>query len=445
MKKRLIQLCAVIVLCAVMCGCSASMDDLLTPPKLTAEQNEIYRELINSVGSVKLKYPKSGEYRSAFVLKDIDDEPGIEAIVFYEGKNTQSGESNLRMKILDKNEDKWEAVYDLSCPGSEVDSISFSKIGNSTCDDIIVCYSMLNQTEKSFVVLRYSDRTPQVLYTSVYSSLEVYDLNYDGLNELLVIAADKVNQIAVAKMFTNGENGFEKLSETMIYGGTISYNRITKGFIAENTPALFLDYSKGSSVSGTDVLYCYGNSLFCPNSWESNSNSGIINRLVNNYMAEINCYDIDGDGLIEIPSTTPLPGYETYSKSEQLCAVMWYTVKNDKFVMEHYSYFSGKYRFALLFPNRWRGIVSAIPSTATNEIIFVTYDEEIGITGSSINELMRIRSVDKDDIAAVEAAGEYMLLGESKDTLFYCIESGTYKSSAMALTESELKNSFIIL
>ncbi len=446
MKKWLV-CCTAVVLCLIMSGCSVSMDDLLIPPKLTAEQNEIYRELINSVGSVKLKYPKSGDYRSAFVLKNIDDEPSDEALVFYEGKSTQTGESNLRLKVLDKTEEKWQAVYDLSCPGSEVDSISFSQLGTSSIENIIICYSMLNQTEKSFMVLSYQNRTPQMLYTSVYSSLEVYDMNNDGYNELLAISADKVNQIGVAKMFTNGENGFEKLSETMIFGGAVSYNRVTKGLIAENMPALFLDYSKGGGQSGTDVLYCYGNSLFCPNSWGADSNSGIINRTVNNNMAEINCYDIDGDGFTEIPSTSPLPGYETMPKGEQLCAVTWYTVKYDKFVMEHYSYYSMKYRFALLFPNRWRGVVSAIPDFTANEIIFVAYDERSGIDGSKNNELMRIRYVDKsntDAVTAVQSEG-LTVLGETETALYCFVNSSRYNASTMALTESELENSFVIL
>lgn len=306
---------------------------------------------------------------------------------------------------------------------------------------------MLNQTEKSFMVLSYQNRTPQMLYTSVYSSLEVYDMNNDGYNELLAISADKVNQIGVAKMFTNGENGFEKLSETMIFGGAVSYNRVTKGFIAENMPALFLDYSKGGGQSGTDVLYCYGNSLFCPNSWGADSNSGIINRTVNNNMAEINCYDIDGDGFTEIPSTSPLPGYETMPKGEQLCAVTWYTVKYDKFVMEHYSYYSMKYRFALLFPNRWRGVVSAIPDFTANEIIFVAYDESSGIDGSKNNELMRIRYVDKSNADAVTAvqSEELTVLGETETALYCCVNSSRYNASTMALTESELENSFVIL
>ncbi len=445
MKTRFIRLCLLALICVMMCGCSVSIDTLLTPPKLTADQNEIYRELINSVGSVKLKYPKSGDYRSAFVLENIDDEDGIEALVFYESKNVQSGESALRMKILDKNEGKWEAVYDLACPGSEVESISFSSLGSSGEVDIIVCYSMLNQTEKSFSVMNYLDGTPTLLYSSAYSCLEVFDLNNDGLDELITVTADKVNQVSVAMMFTNGENGFEKLSEAMIFGKVASYSRITKGKLNEEMNALFFDYTKGNGQSGSDVLYCYGNTLFCPDSWASVPGSVNISRVINDYMTELYSSDIDGDGFVEIPSTTPLPGYELSPKGEQLCAVMWYTVKDDVFVLEHYSYYSGKYSFALLFPNRWRGVVSAVTDFASGEIAFVTYDAELGMPGSAANELMRIRSVDKDDAEAVEAAKGLKVLGESEDTIFCCVESDTYYASTMALTESELENSFIVL
>ncbi len=444
-KIKYLRFCVMLLVCLMMCGCSVSIDSLLTPPKLTAEQNEIYRELLNSVGSVKLKYPKSGEYRSAFVLKDIDNESGIEALVFYESKNVQPTESTLRMKILDKNDDKWEAVYDLACPGSEVESISFSSLGDNGRVDIIVCFSMFNQTEKSFVVLNYENRIPQVLFSSVYSCLEVFDLNNDGLDELISVAADKVNQVSAAMMFTNGENGFEKLSETMIFGNAANYTRVTKGKLDEKTPALFLDYTKGNGQSGTDVLYCYDNALFCPDGWGTGSNSVNISRVVNDYMAEIYSMDIDGDGFVEIPVTTPLPGYELAAKGEQLCAVMWYTVKDDMFIPDHYSYYSGKYRFALLFPNRWRGIVSAIADFTANEIAFVTYDMELGITGSANNELMRIRAVNKDDAEAVEAASGLKILGESEEAIFCLIESNSYYASTLALTESELKNSFIVL
>ena len=422
-----------------------SVETLLTPPKLTAEQNEIYQALTNSTGEqIKLKYPRNGDYRSAFILHNIDDEPDDEAMVFYEAKSVQSGEGALRLKILDNFDGRWQAVYDLACVGSEVDSIMFTQLGSSTTVDIIVRYSMLNQTEKYYSILNYKNGIPVELYASSYSSLEVMDLNSDGTDELVVVVSDRVNQLSTAMMFTNEEKGFVKLSEVRL-GGTGEYVNVTKGMLDEDTKALFMDYSSGIGQYCTDVVYCYGNQIVCPDSIGTSTDSSIINRITNDYMAEIPCSDIDGDGYVEIPSTSPLPGYETLTKQEQLCAVNWYTIDANRFVPEHYSYYSSKYNFALLFPSRWIGVVSAVVNYSDDEIVFIGYDSQTGLEINDSTELMRIRAVSKDDAAGIEAASGMKLLGAGEESLYYYTESKTYKAGILALTDSELQNSFIIL
>ena len=455
--KKLSAVITVIVMCLLNCGCafSASMENLLTPPKLTEEQEEIYRELISSVGrNIKLKYPRSGDYRSAFVLHNIDGEPGDEAMVFYESKDIRSGESALRLKFLDRSGGKWEAVYDLACPGNEIDSVVFTDLssdtieqsenGGSATTNIILSYTLLNQTDKAFSVLKYSDKRPVELLSSTYSCMEITDLNKDNRNELVIVSVNKELQTASASMYTDGGGErLELLSNTALLGGAADYIRVTKGKLDENTPALFLDYSSGGGQSGTDVLYCYGSRLFCPDS-VGGPVSTVISRQVNDYMAEIYSFDIDGDGYVEVPSTTPLPGYETLTKPEQLCAVLWYTVQNDNFTRKAYSYFSGKYRFALMFPNRWTGVVTAIPDFNNNDIIFISYDAETGLQVTEDNYIMSIHSVNKDDTEAVEAASGMKKIGESDDTVYYAVNSRS-KNGKLALTESELNDCFVLL
>lgn len=441
-----IKLAVLIILCILMCGCSfdSSVENLLTAPKLTPEQNEIYEELKKSVGSgIKLKYPKSGDYRSAFVLYNIDDDADQEAIVFYESTNVQSGESSLRMKILDKNEGTWEAVYDLACSGSEVESISFAQLGDSERTDVLVCYSLLSQPEKVFDLLNYSGRTLKKVYSSAYSCLEVFDMNGDGMDELVAVTADKVNHTSTAEMFTDSKEGFEKLSDVSFGGNITDYLQVTKGMSGENTPAIFLDYSRGNGQSGTEVLYCFGNRLYSPQVTAGGASP--VSRLTNDYMPEIYCFDIDNDGFVEIPATTPLPGYEKLTKPEQLCAVQWYTVSNGNYLPKYYSYYSGKYGFIMLFPNRWRGVVTAAADFTTNEIVFLSYNPDTGLKINEKNELMRIRAVDKDDSGAMSEARGMKILGENDDTLYCCSESNNYLSGKLALTDSELKNSFIIM
>lgn len=104
-------LMAVLCLVTMLCGCSAGFfsGDLLTSPRLTDEQTEIYNALTASAGRVDLRYPHTGSYRSAFVIRNIDGEPTDEAIVFYEQNKTDAAKEpaqndtavgNLRISFL---------------------------------------------------------------------------------------------------------------------------------------------------------------------------------------------------------------------------------------------------------------------------------------------------------------------------------------------------------
>lgn len=438
---------SVLLSLVLLSGCSVgvSMENLLTAPKLDAQQNEIYQALINSSGSaISLKYPRSGDYRSAFVVRNIDDEPSDEAMVFYESDSVQSGEAALRLKVLDQYDGKWQAVYDLACIGSEVDSISFTSIGGSDNIDIVIRFSMLNQTEKAFSVLNYSDGIAGEMYSAPYSTLEVLDLNNDGNDELVAVSQDKASGICSAAMFSRVDEKFQKISEAELIGVHYEITSVTKGMLAENTPALFLEYSIGQGEYGTGVIYCRGNHIVSPAVFGPEPDKGVISRFVNNYITNIPCMDIDGDGFVEIPSMTPLPGYEALTRPEQLCAVQWYTVQYDDFALEHYGYYSSKYSFALLFPNRWRGLVTAVPNLQDNEIVFISYDANKGLEVNESNELMRIRIVDRNDDKAMVQATGMSVLAETEDTVYYYTETMGYKTGKLALSESELQNSFII-
>lgn len=436
----------------LMSGCSGGpVENLLTAPKLTQQQSEIYQALINSTGSsVNLKYPRSGEFRSAFVLQNIDDEDGEEALVFYESTSVQSGESALRMKVLDQYDGQWQAVYDLACVGSEVDSISFASLGSGGGVEVIVCCSMLNQTEKTLSVLNYSGGVISELYSGSYACMEVIDLNSDGLDELVTVVPDKTTQVAMAAMFTKTDDGLVKLSETPLGGTGSDFVGVTKGLLSEGTTALFVDYSRGSGQYGTDVLYCKNGRLRTPvnraaGTGSEENRTSLISRFTNDYMTDISSTDIDGDGYLEIPSMTALPGYETLTRSEQLCAVVWYTVKNDSYEMEYYSYYSSKYNFALLFPSRWQGVVTAVVNSQENEIIFISYSQDTGLEVNDRTELMRIRTIDKDDTETLVNSKDYRLIGENDENIICCKETTGYLTGKLALTESELRDSFIVL
>ena len=66
-------------------GVSLRVDELLSPPRLTAEQSAIYDAIETAVGtnSFTLKYPRRGDYLSACVLTELDRDGTDEACLLY--------------------------------------------------------------------------------------------------------------------------------------------------------------------------------------------------------------------------------------------------------------------------------------------------------------------------------------------------------------------------
>jgi hypothetical protein len=87
-KRRLIALAA--ALCLLFSGCSPitlSVEDLMRPPQLSENQRQVHDALMAALGTsdsnISLRYPRSGNNRSAFTFFDLDGDGQDEAMVFY--------------------------------------------------------------------------------------------------------------------------------------------------------------------------------------------------------------------------------------------------------------------------------------------------------------------------------------------------------------------------
>ena len=75
----------------------------------------------------------------------------------------------------------------------------------------------------------------------------------------------------------------------------------------------------------------------------------------------IYCRDIDGDGLIEIPTVSTLPGYEDLL-SEDIPFLTTYNqlLPNEQLSPKQSGVINTQHRYMLRFPQRWIGQVSAV-------------------------------------------------------------------------------------
>lgn len=435
-NKRIVSAAAAMLIAFTLSGCSSSsVDTLLTPPKLSEEQTAVYEALLKSVGKdIRLQFPKSGDYRSAFVFADIDDEPDNEAIVFYEKAGEAQGGANVRVNIIDRRDGKWTSVYDHAGMGKEIDRIIFSDIGTRE-KSIIIGYTLLSG-EKSVRLYSYSGDMLIPEYSGSYSTMFVSDLERDGKNELVLIRPNIQKKKASAGLISTAENGrFAETSNVALNDSTTDFVNIASGYVGSGTPAIFIDGLSGGRLT-TEIIYSVNGQLRNPLYL---GESAMVEHTVR--PVGYPCTDIDLDGVIEIPTWSLFPGYTENSLGIKLYSTEWNVLDNYSITKKYSSYYNIAEGYCFILPSRWMGgVVTAKPDSVTGEIVFYKY--KIDLDNSS-TELMRIAVVSEEETPALLDEG-YMLV-KSRNNTDYLVKCPDISDEPLILTGTEISNSFYIL
>ena len=244
MKKNGIS--ALVVASVMLTGCTldGSAENLLSPPVLYEEQEEIYSALKESTGeNITLRYPRSGALRSAFIIDDIDGSGEDEAIVFY------SVREQVRMNILDRDEDgNWQSVCDFAGIGASVDRVQIASIGPTARTSIIVGFGE-SGSDKLLKVYSYNGGVVSENYSDSYSSFFTYDLNGDGEDGLCIIRSNNENigRKADFSVITDTGTQVVKKDTVALNDKASDFVGVVLGNVGENTPAVFIDELAGDS------------------------------------------------------------------------------------------------------------------------------------------------------------------------------------------------------
>lgn len=447
-------LCSAVLLCGG-CATDFSADNLLSPPKLSDEQTEIYNALTAAAGRVDLRYPRTGEYRSAFVIHNLDKEPGNEAIVFYESKSaaldvaSEKQVGNLRIGFLDRDKDgKWRTVYEMPAAGTEVESVEFSDLGGGK-ERMLVSYSVLNSSDMVMAVIDYSNGVAASLAQLSFADYRLCEFTEEGKEELLIFSRDKAERTAALSVYGCDSNGeLAKHYNTVTLGTNISeYDNITTGscqLLDDITACVAVDYMVSDGVYGTDVVYFNGKGFVTSDVFVYKGNKINYIRQTNAFTPNIHSTDIDGDGIIDIPVSTPMPGYEKLSASEQVMAFSWYSQKSSGSELVAYTFTDPGGNYTLTFPGRWLGMVTAEIDQVEGSVIFrqAEEDTEDGLGFPLLNIRVIQKGTDttskKTELAQQDA---YYLFSEDSEKMIY-VKSVMYEG--LSLTEDEIATALTI-
>lgn len=380
MSAAKLLICLIAVLCCLLLSsCSRlefNVEHLMNAPMLTAEQTSIREALTSTLGTdVKFKYPKAGDYRSAFVMHDLDGDSVEEAIVFYDlgMENT-----NVALTVLVKKENGWAPACTDYGKGVNVDSISFSRITSSDREDIVIGWSQSGSEDKTATVYSYDDGELTLRHQGSYTEMKIHDINKDQMDELLLLRRSSFSEPASIKLVAFDGQEMVAYPGIEFTHAAESFPRVQIGMLDSATEAIFVDCYDGVDAYSTSIFKC----------------DPATGRLVDVFstlleeteisfdrMQKVFCEDINLDGIMEIPYVPDdayLPGYDGSSEDigdeRYLTRYMRFNGQTFKPVWQGVVNIKAGYRFE--FPNEWVGLVTvAKQQIGMNEWRFIVFDQ----------------------------------------------------------------------
>lgn len=436
-KLKLLMLLAPV---SLLSGCSfgASIDTLMAPPKLSIEQEHIYKALTDSVGSaISLKYPKSGNYLSAFIIEDIDGDGTKEAVVFYERNVHPIDENPLRINIFDKDgNDQWGSFAEQPAEGSEIEKVMVSRLGDNDRINLIIGSSSINRTERIVSVYTYSDGVLQMPdFSDAYSFFDVTDLDGDGQNEFILLNNSDTGSGTAASVIAyrlDDEGKYHEFRCDLSGSFIENDSRISYGSLKNGQTAMYVDTTAGTGLIQTEIVYMDKTGL--KKVFATPETAAATKRPVG-----LNTFDIDSDGMLEIPVQEESPGYEELPDSEKLMLTNWLGLDRDnKTVRKYTSYYSTGDGFIFIFPEKWRNNVTVRRDTISNELTFNVMKD-----GKRGRELMRICYAEDAASREDRLSTGYMLLHTKGDAslLAYIPQSGDH-ADGLSLTSGDVAVGF---
>ena len=421
---------ALVVMLLSGCTFGTSIDTLMAPPKLSLEQEQIYNALTDAAGSsISLKYPKSGKYLSAFIVEDIDGDGGREA----EKNSLAAPENTLRINILDSENGKWRSVYDTPADGSEIERVMISRLGENQRINLIIGSSLINRSEKTATIYSYSDGKLERTFSDSYSFIDVTDLDRDENNEFLLLKGSANGNPAAAEAYKlDGEGKYHRY-RIELSGGFTEFDSVGYGEFNEEHTGLYIDAVSAAGFIQTDIICMNENGL--NKIFSDPEESAATLR-----PSGCSSYDVDSDGVIEIPMQKVAPGYEDAAEGEQLRLTEWMTVRESgKLKSKYISYYSIGDGYAFIFPEKWRNKVTVRRDAINDEIVFCAYSGgEIG------RELMRIYCADDEASAKDRLSTGYMLLRTKGESAYLAyISPNSDNSDGLSVTAAEAAVGFI--
>lgn len=443
-KKALRRIAAgCLLFCTVfLTGCSIeSGDGLASLPKLPGEYVTLQKKLDDILAKgFTYAVAEDGPNRQAVQLVDVDGDGNDETISFF--RSATSGEYSVY--IHKKQGEGYKEIGHTKGYGKYLREVHYVKSSPNGSVAIVLCWAGEDNTSYGMTVHMVGKDGLIDALTVKYANMSINDLDGDGVEEIVTISYDRgTNAMSIAAYGFMGES-CTQLTETALSADIKNVVAITEGITSDSGRALYVDSLMNTGGYLTDIVK-YRNGSFHNATMDMDSmTSSSTWRQVS-----VQCRDMDGDGIYEIPLATMLPGYGDPNSSETRWKLKWTRFLPDnqtQLVMT--TFHSTAEDWFFLWPERWGENVTVLKKNEagiSKTIFFVPpagrKNGEYRLEPDETNTLLNIYAFTGDSRREYFENSGMGLLKETSNTIFaYSIPSNNY--GQYTLTEEEMQSCF---
>lgn len=433
MKKRIWLLALLIVAALLFTGCGArNIEEMYALPKRSDDYNHLQSMIDSAMYGMSYSAPRSGDNQQTVQMADLDGDGIEEYLIFAKGAT----EKPLQVIILKQDENgRCRIMEIISSNGTAFEQVEYANLDENPGSELIIGRLLSDQVLRSVSVYTFTDKGAELLLMNGYAKFQTCDLDQDGLTELMVLRpGESASERGMAVLYSVRDGMVQRSVEKELSEDTSNIRRIQYGKLQDGKPAVFVSSSFNDRAIVTDV-FAVQDGRFTNISFASDADTSV--QSLNNFY--IYPDDIDGDGIMEIPSLLTMKAVSQWKEESQKYLIRWFSLDSegldaDKRFTFH-NFVGGWY---LQLNNAWAGRVSVDQgeNTYTFYVWDASYEEATPLftihvfTGSSRDE----DAVRDGRFALYRAEG-----------VAYAAELDASAAAQYAITEEQLIDSFRLI
>ena len=327
MKRRHFLLLAACCLAGLLPGCSFPMtenmqvEELLRAPRLSGDYGALQNALNDWLGeSAQLKYPMQGDLLSPFLLQDLDGDGEQDAAVLY----TTAQSSNVCIAFLQRDEEnRWKVCQSIEGLADTVDNVRLAQLQDGSSMQMVVGY-LASQGDSYLAVYSYENGQVSAILEQSYEQYLVEDITGGGNQDLILMSTLEDGGVQIELLTVDRDGSFQQVAVMGLSADKFSgCASVAAGLGADGKRYLVLDGWTG--ISGNNlatVLLRFDEESQQMIPADQISTSELYSASLRNVPSLVS-QDLDGDGIVEIPTQPDEAGLLNMSQSRRMDFIVW--------------------------------------------------------------------------------------------------------------------------